>query len=112
MEVNLEKEGMIGGLQEVAESVCPLTAVQAATIIHALNDISKDQVEIKATQALLQLAITDMRLENARQTGFKQGAGFWFKAGAAAMVVSIGSGFLMIVAIVTGKVDIATLFIK
>lgn len=90
-------------------SECPLTAIQATIIMHTLDQIHSEQADVKSTLALIQLAISEMRLENARQTGYKQGAGFWFKLGAGTMVVTLLGGVALVVAAMSGHIDLASL---
>lgn len=86
---------------------CPLTAMQASAIVHNLITIASKQESIEESIEEMQADISKICLESARRSGFKQGAGFWFKAGAVAMTVAVGGGLLILVALITGNVDIA-----
>jgi hypothetical protein len=93
-----------------ASGDCPLTAMQAAAIILTLKEISSEQTKIKLKLSELELATANQRLDNARKEGYNQGAGFWFKAGAAAMVAMIGGTLIVIVGVLMGKVDLIQVF--
>lgn len=91
-------------------STCPLTIVQAATMIHHLKQMVKEMGEIKTNQNLMRVDIAELKLDKAKNDGFKSGAGFWFKAGVVTTALAVWVAIIAIIAIVTGRLDLTTLF--
>lgn len=105
------------------EDTCPLTSAQAVDIIKNLeilkenvdnlketqSELKIDQKSIKLDIQLINSKLGEMQLEIAKDKSFsegkKSGAGFWFKAGMVATVVSIGAGIIFVASLVTGKIS-------
>ena len=87
---------------------CPLSQLQASAVIHNLNSMSEDINALEVSTAIVEETVSKMVLENAKQNGFKQAAGFWFKAGAITMTIVLVGLLLIMLALLIGGVDLVS----
>lgn len=86
---------------------------QSKEIAELTGSFKKEISDIKEDLAEINRKVDNLRLLDASRVGYVKGANMWFRVGAWATIAAIGAGAIfvisIIIALLTGKVDITPL---